>query len=112
MDWKAGWAEVFTSGSQDLDPGLLPGAVRDAGFEPGAIEVTAVGRLVEEEKHLFLALPSARCRLVGGARLDELKQAVSRGDRMRVTGPFVIADGSSPASLAVEDWEPASSTEE
>lgn len=53
----------------------IPSAVKDAGFTPGEIEVTAVGTLLTKGEMLALQLPGVvpEFVLAGGAKADELK---------------------------------------
>lgn len=91
-----------------FDPTKIPKAVKDAGFTPGSIEVTAGGMLETKEDLLVLTMPGSPAVLVlaGGERAEELRgRGELRGHRVRVRGKLHPSHGDKPPGLIVESFE-------
>lgn len=91
-----------------FDPTEIPRAVKDAGFSPGDIEVSAAGILRLKGDFLQLEM-SGRVKefvLAGGAKVDELeKRSDLLGQRLRVTGKLHPFHADKPPGLTVDAWE-------
>jgi len=109
-DLAAGSAVVRPASGKSFDPARIPKAVKDAGFTPGEIEVTAAGTLVEENGLLRLKMqgPVPAFVLAGGPKAEQLKSRPDLlGKRVRVTGKLHPFHADKPAGLTVESFEPA-----
>lgn len=110
VDLKSARAVVMPAAGKSFDPTRIPKAVKDAGFSPGEIEITAVGTLVRRNDLLLLemAAPRREFVLAGGAKAEELeKRADWLGQRLRVTGKLHPSHADQPPGLTVERWTPA-----
>ncbi len=90
-----------------FDPTRIPKAVKDAGFTPGEVEVTAAGSLGRKDDLLLLEMPGPvrQFVLAGGAKADELRaRSDLLGKRLRVTGKLHPSHADSPPGLSVERW--------
>lgn len=110
MELKSGQAILTPAPGKSFDPTRIPKAVRDAGFTPGEIEVSAAGKLVSKNGSLRLEMLGLvrTFVLVGGAKEEELKKRsdlLSR--RVRVTGKLHPSHADEPPGLTVERWTPA-----
>ncbi|MEE9235054.1 MAG: hypothetical protein V3U28_06435 [Candidatus Acidoferrales bacterium] len=107
VELKEGKAVVLPAEGESFDPTRIPQAVKDAGFSPGEIEVTAAGTLRERDGLLRLEMsgPVAEFVLVEGAKVEELKKRRDlRGQRVRVTGKLHPSHADQPPGLTVEGW--------
>ena len=108
VNLKEGQARVLPREKKSFDPTRLPKAVKDAGFTPGAIELTAVGTLVWKDGSLGLEMEGALriLTLAGGGKEAEL---VSRsnllGQRVAVTGNFQVNQEGRAPTLTVAEWK-------
>ncbi len=108
MDLKSGQATVLPAEAKSFDPAKIPKAVKDAGFSPGDIQVTAVGTLTRENDFLLSEMPGPvrKFMLGGGAKAKELKK---RRDflkrRLRVIGKLHPYHADRPPGLTVESFE-------
>ncbi len=110
VDLAAGTAVVRPAAGKSFDPARIPKAVKDAGFTPGEIEVTATGTLVEENDELRLKMqgPAPIFVLAGGVKAEQLKGRTDlHGKRLRVTGKLHPSHADKPPGLTVESFEPA-----
>lgn len=90
-----------------FDPTRIPKAVKEAGFTPGEIEVTAAGTLVSKGEMLVLQLSGVvpEFVLAGGAKADELKNRTELFQKkLRVTGKLHPSHADRPPGLTVERW--------
>jgi hypothetical protein len=109
VDLASAEAVITPAAGKSFDPARIAKAVKDAGFTPGPIEVTAVGTLVEKDGLLVLEMagPLAQFVLADGAREEDLKQRHDlRGQRLRVTGKLHPSHADQPPGLTVERFEP------
>ena len=99
VDLKSGQARIEV-GDEGFDPREVPKAVEKAGFTPGAVEVTAVGEVVETEPGPMLRLsgPLTELRLLG-----EKVRDLGTGRRLRLTGKLEMPEAEEPARLRVEE---------
>ncbi len=107
---KEGEAIVLPRKDRSFDPARIPRAVRDAGFTPREIRVTAVGVLALEKEGPKLEIPGVQRRwsLAGGPVAQEPRKWEDLlGQRVRVIGLFDAGADASPPSLTVEAWSPA-----
>lgn len=114
VELKEGQAVVLPKRGESFNPTKIPDAVKDAGFTPGRIEVTAVGLLRDENGLLQLQMPGAvgKFVLAGGAKAEELKERADLlGKKVRVTGQLHPSHGDKPPGLTVERWAPVNSTD-
>lgn len=108
MNLKSGQAVIRPAEGKSFDPTRIPKAVKDAGFSPGEIEVTAAGTL-RSEKDLLLEMtgPVPKFVLADGAKAGELeKRSDLLGQRVRVTGKLHPSHADKPPGLTVESWAP------
>ena len=108
MDLKSGRATVLPAAAKSFDPTKIPKAVKDAGFSPGDIQVTAVGTLAGENDFLLLEMPGPvrKFVLAGGARADQLnKRSDLLKRRLRVIGKLYPYHADRPPGLTVESFE-------
>ncbi len=94
---------------KSFDPSRIPKAVKDAGFTPGDVEVTAAGTLAEENDLLRLKMqgPVPVFVLAGGAKAEQLgSRADLLGKRVRVKGKLHPSHADKPPGLTVESFEP------
>ncbi len=108
VDLKNGRAVVIPATGKDFDPTRIPKAIRDAGFSPGEIELTAVGVVTKEGERLAVELSGGPAKLVlsGGAKLSELERRNELlGHRVRVTGKLLVSAEMKHPGLSVENWE-------
>ncbi len=92
---------------KSFDPTRIPKAIRDAGFSPREIEVTAAGTLTLEDELLLLVMPGRPRQFVlaGGAKIDEIrKRRDLLGKRLRVSGKLHPSHADKPPGLSVERW--------
>ncbi|MBI2956600.1 MAG: hypothetical protein HYY26_04735 [Acidobacteria bacterium] len=109
VDLARGAAVVRPAKGKSFDPTKIPRAVKDAGFTPGDIELTATGTLAQEKDLLLLKMAGLLPKLVlaGGAKAAELKQQTELvGKRLRVTGKLHPSHADQPPGLTVEQWAP------
>ena len=108
MDLKSAQAVLSPAEGKNFDPTKIPRAVRKAGFAPGEIEVTAVGRVAIEDDFLRLEMPGPVEQLVlaGGAKAEELRERSDLiGRRLSVTGVLHPSHADKPPGITVERWE-------
>ncbi len=108
VDLKSGQATVLPAEAKSFDPTKIPKAVKDAGFKPGDIEVTAVGTLARENDFVLLEMPGPvrKFVLAGGAKSDQLnKRSDFRKRRLRVIGKLHPYHADRPPGLTVESFE-------
>ena len=106
---KEGQALVLPKKDRSFDPTRLPKAVKDAGFTPGEIELTAAGKLTAKNGVLRLEMegPIPALALAGGSQAKELRsQRDLLGRRVTVTGRFAPGGKNQPPSLSIEEWKP------
>jgi hypothetical protein len=106
----AGTAVVRPASGKSFDPSGIPKAVKDAGFTPGEIEVTAAGTFIEENGLLRLKMqgPVPVFVLAGGAKAELLKGRTDLlGKRVRVTGKLHPSHADKSPGLTVESFESA-----
>ena len=110
VDLKAGAAIIRPVPGRSFNPTEIPKAVKDAGFTPGEIKLTAAGTLAKKGDLLRLEMTGALAVLVlaGGERAGELeKRSDLLGRRVRVRGALHASHGDQPPGLTVEGWEEA-----
>lgn len=93
---------------KSFDPSRIPKAVKDAGFTPGEIGVTATGTFARENDLLRLKMvgPVQQFVLAGGAKVEELNSRSDLlGKRVRVTGKLHPSHADRPPGLTVEKFE-------
>ncbi|MFQ5927230.1 MAG: DUF5818 domain-containing protein, partial [Terriglobia bacterium] len=108
VDLKSGQAVILPAPEKSFDPTRIPQAVKDAGFTPGEVEVTAVGTLARKKKLLLLEMsgPVRHFVLAAGAKAAELAQRRDLlGQRVRVRGTLHPSHADRPAGLTVESFE-------
>ncbi len=99
---------------KSFDPTKIPKAVKDAGFTPGDVEVTAVGLLTRKDGLLLLEMPDSvrQFVLAGGAKAEELTgRRDLLGKRLRLSGRLHPSHADRPPGLTVERWTPVGSTD-
>ncbi len=104
---KEAEAIVLPAKEQSFDPTGIPRAVKDAGFNPGDVVVTAVGTLSKKGELLRLRMagPVGEFVLAGGAQASELeKRSDLLGQRVRVIGKLHPSHADKPPGLTVEEW--------
>ena len=107
MDLKSSQAVVLPAKEKSFDPTRIPKAVKDAGFTPGEVEVTAVGSLTRKDGLLLLEMPGALRQFVlaGGPKAEELMgRRDLLGKEVRVLGKLHPSHGERPPGLTVERW--------
>ena len=107
VDLKSAQAVVLPAPGKSFDPTKIPKAVRDAGFTPGEVEVTAEGSLARKGDALVLetAGPVRQFVLAGGAEADELSaRSELLGKRLRVRGKLHPSHADRPPGLTAESW--------
>ena len=108
MDLKSGQATVLPAEAKSFEPTKIPKAVKDAGFRPDDIQVTAVGTLARENDFLLLEMPGPvqKFVLAGGAKAKELnKRSDLLKRRLRVIGKLHPYHADRPPGLTVESFE-------
>lgn len=111
MDLKSAQAIVLPAKGKSFDPTRIPKAVKDAGFTPRDVEITAVGSLARKDDLLLLEMPGpvAEFVLAGGEKAEDLTRRNDlRGKRLRVTGRLHPSHADRPLGLTVERWSLAS----
>ena len=99
---------ITPKAGRSFDPRGVPKAVRDAGFTPGRIELTAAGKLARRGDLLVLEMTGAikEFVLAGGAQAEVLaKRADLVGRRIRVQGELHPGHADQPPGLTVEKFE-------
>ena len=107
VELKEGQAVLLPKQGKSFDPTKIANAVKDAGFSPGPIEVTAVGLLGHENDFLLLQMSGSveGFVLAGGAKAEELTERADLvGKKVRVTGQLHPSHGDKPPGLTVERW--------
>lgn len=107
VDLKSGQAAITPAPGKSFDPTAITKAIKDAGFTPGEVELTAVGTLRRKNGLLVLEMsgPVRQLVLDGGAKTAELKQRRDLlGQRVRVTGKLHPFHADKPAGLQVNRW--------
>ena len=107
MDLKSGQAVIRPTAGKSFDPTKIPKAVKDAGFTPGEIEVTATGTLARENGLLRLKMlgPVQQFVLAGGAKVEELNNRSDLlGKRVQVTGKLHPSHADQPPGLTVDSF--------
>ena len=110
VDLKAGAAVVRPAPGKSFNPTQIPKAVKDAGFTPGEIELTAAGTLAKKGDLLRLQMsgPLTELVLAGGEKAAELeKRSDLFGRHVRVRGKLHPSHADQPPGLTVEGWEEA-----
>ena len=105
---KSARAVLSPAEGKSFDPTKIPRAVRQAGFMPGEIEVTAVGRLTLEDDFLRLEMSGTVEQLIltGGAKEEELRERSDLiGRRLSVMGVLRPSHADKPPGITVERWE-------
>ncbi|MCI0621788.1 MAG: hypothetical protein L0387_08975 [Acidobacteria bacterium] len=108
MDLKAAQAVVLPAKGKSFDPTKIAKAVKEAGFTPSEITVTAAGTLARAGDLLQLNMsgPVPQLVLAGGAKADELaRQTDLQGKRVRVTGKLHASHADQPPGIAVDTLE-------
>ncbi len=107
VELKTGQVVILPAAGKSFDPTRIPKAVKDAGFTPGEVDVTAVGTLTSKKGWLLLAMPGLvrEFVLVGGAKADELKEREDLlRQRLQVKGKLHPSHADRPPGLTVEQW--------
>lgn len=107
VDLKEGQAILLPKERASFDPAKIPSAVKDAGFTPGEIEVTAAGTLAREGELLLLEMPGPVPKLVlaGGPKGPELEgRSDLLGQKLRVTGKLHPSHADRAPGITVERW--------
>lgn len=107
VDLKNAQAVMTPAAGRSFDPTRIRKAVKDAGFTPGEIEVTASGTLVQRKDLLLLEMVGAPREfvLVGGPKFEELKKRSDLvGKRLRVRGKLHPFHADRPPGLTVESF--------
>ncbi len=101
---------ILPAEGKSFDPAKIPGAVKDAGFSPGEIKITAVGRLASSEGTLRLEMAGALAFLVldGGEAEQLSKQTGMAGQILRVDGTLRPSQAGQPPGMSVDRWTVAS----
>ncbi|MFQ5664342.1 MAG: heavy-metal-associated domain-containing protein [Terriglobia bacterium] len=108
VDLKSGQAVLTPQPARSFDPTKIAKAVKDAGFSPGPIEVTAVGTLKSQDELLLLEMPGpvGQFLLAGGDKAEELKKRQDLlNRRLRVRGTLHPYHADRPPGLKVEWYE-------
>jgi len=108
VDLARAQAVVSPAAGKSFDPRRIGKAVRDAGFTPGRVEVTAVGRLAKHGELLVLEMTGAikEFVLAGGAQAGALvERAEFVGQRLRVKGELHPEHADRAPGLTVEKFE-------
>jgi len=99
VDLESGKARL-EAGEEGFDPREIPEAVRDAGFTPQAVEITAVGEVTAGESGKVLQMPGVLAELpLSGEKAQELKP----GRRVRLSGELEMPEEDAPFRLRVEE---------
>ncbi len=107
VDLKGAQAVVLPAKGKSFDATKIRKAVKDAGFTPGEVVITAEGALARKDDSLLLEMsgPVQRFVLAGGTKADELRaQSDLLGKRLRVAGKLHPSHAERPPGLAVESW--------
>lgn len=107
VELKTGQVALLPAAGKSFDPTRIPKAVKDAGFTPGEVDVTAIGTLTTKKEWLLLEMSGLvqEFVLAGGAKADELKkQSNLLGRRLRVKGKLHPSHADRPPGLTVEQW--------
>ena len=110
VDFKSGLATVVPVEGKGVDPTGIRKAIRDSGFTPRGVTLTAVGVLARHGDQLALEMsgPVKKLVLAGGEGIDELTKKLGlRGQRIRVTGKLHPSHAEEPPGLTVDTWEEA-----
>lgn len=100
---------ISPKAGKSFDPRRISKAVRDAGFTPGRVELTAAGQLARRGDLLVLEMTGAvkEFVLAGGAQGDALTDREDLlGRRLRVRGELHPEHADQPPGLTVERFEP------
>lgn len=95
---------------RSFDPAQIPKAVKDAGFTPTEVRVTAAGTLSAHGQQLELSIPGVAHPfvLIGGPQAEALKKRSDlAGKRVRITGKLQLAGDKPPTAMNVEEFQPA-----
>ena len=93
---------------KSFDPTQIPGAVKSAGFTPGAIELTAGGTLALKDGRLRLEMEGVlrTLNLAGGGKERALRSRNDLlGQRVVVTGKFEVDRTGESSTLTVNEWK-------
>lgn len=107
MDLKNAEAVMRPAEGKNFDPTKIPKAVKDAGFTPGEVEITAVGILSRQDELLILEIPGSvrQFILAGGQKVIELQQRHDLlAQRLRISGKLHPSHADKPPGLTVERW--------
>lgn len=99
---------VLPAKGKTFDPRKIRKAVKEAGFTPGDIAVTAVGTLQRKDNLLRLEMPGPvpHFVLAGGAKAEQLeKHQDLLGQRLQVKGTLHPSHADKPPGLSVEEWK-------
>lgn len=108
VNLNEGQALVLPKKKKSFNPSQIPGAVKAAGFTPGEMELTAVGKLTTEGGVLRLEMegPLPVLRLSGGTKAKVLRsQRDLIGKTLRITGIFEVGKKGEPPELSVMKWK-------
>ena len=108
VDLAEAQAVILPTNGKSFDPRRISRAIRDAGFTPGRIELTASGRLAKQGELLVLEMTGAikEFVLAGGAQAGALTERTElAGKRLRVRGELHPEHADRPPGLTVEKFE-------
>ncbi len=107
MDLKNAQAVVLPAKGKSFDPTKIPTAVKDAGFTPGEITVTASGTLDRAGGFLRLKMagPVPQFVLAGGAQAEALgRKADLSGRKVRIIGKLHASHADKPPGITVDTF--------
>jgi mercuric ion binding protein len=88
ISMKDGTATITALEGRSVAVGQVPGAIRDAGFSPGTIRISARGGIAADGKSLYLQADGQRFLLSGveGSLKEQVKAAQERGGSVVLHG--------------------------
>ena len=104
-----GEAQVFPKSQRSFDPGLIPGAIKDAGFTAIELVVVVDGTLARKQGQLQLDVAGLKqpFLLAGGPQANALGEYPDlTGRTVQVTGKLQTRRAGLTATLTVEAFKP------
>jgi copper chaperone CopZ len=88
VSMKDGTATITPEEGRSIEIGQVPGAIRDAGFSPGTIRISARGGFAADGNNLYLRADGQRFLLSGveGSLEEQVKAAQEKGETVVLHG--------------------------
>lgn len=106
-EWKKGWVILYLKKGQVVEPSRLKKGVKEAGFTPTWIEITAVGQLISQDKESAFKVSETEqlFRLQENEPLRKLRESGGSGEREITLVGKIQEEGGLPLSLSIKSFQ-------